>query len=233
MEEIIRITPIETAEQFVRRLEGGVGFGLNSQKGSEVTTFNANADIRYRTREYLVGLNLNSSITDQPSEDTQSRHTAMLNYQRFRANRWYTDWFGSWERNDQLGIESRFSIGAGLGRYLVQTNRNHFSLMAGAQATREEFTGQDPGDTIGEARIQVRWLHRSLKPESSMTFTTNYYPVLEDPSIYRMESSLVFSREFIADLDFELDLYYTYQSEPPTEGSRTDNGIITSLSYSW
>lgn len=233
MNEIVRVTPIETADQLIKRLEGGVGFGLNSQKGSQVTTFNAQADVRYRARAYLVGLNFNSSITDQPSEETQSRHTAALNYQRFRPNRWYTDWFGSWERNDQLGIDSRFSIGAGLGRYLMQTNRNHFSIMTGAQATREEFTGQDPGDTVGEGRVQVRWLHRSLKPESSLSFTTNYYPLLEDLGIYRMESSLVFSREFIGDLDFELDIYYTYQSEAPTEGSRTDHGVVTSLSYSW
>ena len=233
MNRIIRITPIDVSERFVQRLEGGVSLGLNSQSGSGVTIFDATADVRYRTELFLVGLTWSSSITDQPSEETQSNHSARLNYQRFRQNRWYTDWYSSWERNDQLGIESRSSIGAGLGRYLVQTNRNQFSLMAGAQATRSEFTGQDPGDTLGEGRFQIRYLHRNLKPDASINFTTNIFPVLEDFSNYRVESSLILDRELISDLDFRIDVFYKYQSVPPTDGEKTDTGVITSLVYEW
>jgi len=233
MDRIIRIQVIDTADKFVSRLEGGLSVGLNSQKGSGVTTFNTNADIRYRTEHYLAGLQLTSAITDQPSEETQSNHLARLNYQRFRANRWFTDWFGSWEQNDQLGIDSRVSAGAGLGRYFVQTNRNQFSLMGGVQGTREEFTGQDPGSTQGEGRFQIRYLHRKLKPEATVNFTADYFPVLKDLSQYRVETSLILNREIIKDLDFRIDVFYKYQSEPPTEGSRTDNGVITSIEYSW
>lgn len=233
MNRIVRITPIDVSDKFVKRLEGGISLGLNSQSGSGVTIFDASADVRYRTELYLVGLTLNSSITDQPSEETQSNHSARLNYQRFRPNRWFTDWFSSWERNDQLGIDSRLSIGAGLGQYLVQTNRNQFSLMAGAQATRTEFTGQDPGDTVGEGRFQVRYLHRNLKPETNITFTTNIFPILDDFDNYRAETSLILDRELISDLDFRIDVFYKYQSEAPTDGEKTDTGVITSLVYSW
>lgn len=233
MSRIVRITPIETSDRFLKRLEGEISVGLNAQKGSQVTTFNGAADIRYRTRQYLLGLSFNSSITDQPSEATQSRHIVRGNYQRFRKNRWYTDWFSNWERNDQLGIANRFSAGMGVGRYIVQTNRHQFSLMAGAQATREEFTGQDPGATIGEGRIQVRYLHRNLAPDTSVNFTTNIFPLLEQFDSYRMESDLTVKREFFGDLDFEVNIYHTYQSEAPSDGSRTDSGIVTGLSYDW
>ena len=233
MSRIVRIEPILTSKSFVKRLEGDFSLGLNSQAGSEVTTFNASADIRYRTLKYLIGVNLSSSITDQPSEDTQSRHQIGLNYQRFRPERWYTDWFGNWERNDQLGILARLSLGGGMGRYIIQTNKDHVSLMAGLQGTREEFVGEDPGDTIGEGRIQFRWLHRNISPDASVTFTAEVYPLLEDLSEYRAEGSLVWSREFFSDLDFMIDLYYSYQTTPPSEGERSDQGIITSLSYSW
>ena len=233
MRRIIRIEPILTDRKFINRLEGDFSLGFNSQAGSEVTTFNTSADIRYRTLKYLVGVNLSSSITDQPTEDTQARHQAGLNYQRFRPNRWYTDWFGNWERNDQLGIQARFSLGGGLGRYIVQTNKNQVSLMTGLQATREEFVGEDPGDTIGEGRIQFRWLHRNVSPDASLTFTAEVFPLLEQLDEYRAEGSLVWSREFFSDLDFMIDLYYSYQTTPPSEGERRDQGIITSLSYSW
>ena len=233
MRRIVRIEPILQAESFINRLEGEFSLGFNSQAGSDVTTFNTTADIRYRTLKYLWGLNVSSSITDQPSEDTQERHSVGINYQRFRPDRWYTDWFGNFEKNDQLGIEARFSAGGGLGRYIIQTNKNHVSLMTGLQATREEFIGEDPGDTVGEARIQFRWLHRNVSPDASLTFTAEVFPLLSNLSEYRAESSFVWSREFFSDLDLMLDLYYSYQTTPPSEGERTDHGIITSLSYSW
>jgi hypothetical protein len=233
MRSIVRMEPILTSDRFINRIEGDFSLGLNSQAGSDVTTFNTMADIRYRTLEYLWGLSVSSSITDQPSEATQERHQVSLNYQRFRPNRWYTDWFGNLERNDQLGIESRISFGGGLGRYIIQTNKNQVSLMAGMQATREEFFGADPGDTVPEGRVQFRWLHRNVKPESRVTYTAEIYPLLNDLSEYRAESSLVWTREFFSDLDFMIDLYYSYQSTAPSEGQRTDHGIITSLAYSW
>ena len=78
---------------------------------------------------------------------------------------------------------------------MIQTNTNQISLMAGLQATREEFFGEDPGDTVGEGRIQFRWLHRNVKPEASVTFTAEAFPLLEDFGEYRAETSLVWSRE--------------------------------------
>jgi len=115
-QQIVRITPIETGDRFLERLDGSFSFGLQSQKSSEVTTSNLAADISYRTRQYLVGLRLNSSATDQPDEPTRARRSLGLNYQRFRPNRWFTDWFTGWERNDELGIASRASVGGALGR---------------------------------------------------------------------------------------------------------------------
>ena len=64
-----------------------------------MTTSNLAADVSYRTRKYLVGIRLNSSVTDQPSEPTKARQSVGFNYQRFRPNRWYTEWFTGWEKN--------------------------------------------------------------------------------------------------------------------------------------
>jgi len=231
--QIVRITPIITDDRFWRRLEGDISFGLNAQKSSEVTTINLASDIRYRTREYLLGLKINSSVTDQPSEETSTRQNLGLNYQRFRQDRWFTDWFTSWESNDELGIQSRISAGGGIGRYLVQTNTKQFSVTAGLVATRESFIGSDESTTQAEGKLQVRYLSRHLGPDSSLSFTTNIFPLLEDFSQYRAETDLSFKREFVKDLFFEVLLYHSYVSEPPTGAESGDYGVTTSLGYSF
>ena len=238
MSEVVRIIPIETDDSFWQRLDGSFSFGLQTAKSTEITTSSVSGDIDYRAREYLVGLRLTSNITDQPSDGesgsgTSARQTVQANYQRFKANRWFTDWFTSWEKNDELGIESRLSLGGALGRYLVQTNKNQFSLTIGAQASREKFTGDDEETTTPEGRIEIRYLRRKLIPETSITFTSKVYPSLEDFSSYRAEVDLSLRREFVEDLFFDLTVGYSYLSDPPTDAESADYVVTTSLGYSF
>jgi len=229
--EIVRMTPILTDERFVNRLEGDISFGFNTQKSSGVTTTNLSSTIAYRTRKYLVGMELNSSITDQPSEETKARDFLGLNWQRFRANRWFTDWYTSWERNDELGIALRTTAGGGLGRYVVQTNKNLFSLTGGLQAAREEFTGDEPDTTNAEGRIQIRYQHRNLDPEGSLSFTAKIFPLLEDLSQFRSETDISWKRDFFKDMYLEFVVYHSYTSDPPIGAEDIDYGITTSLGY--
>ena len=234
---IVRLVPIDAEESFWERLDGSFSFGFDSEKSSQVTTLRSTADIGYRTRKYLVGMSATFNVTDQPGSEeeneTRRRENIAVNYKRFRANRWFTDWFGGWERHDELGIEARYSAGAALGRYVVQTNLNQLSLTAGLNATRESFIGEDASTTNGEGRFQIRYLHRRIVPEANVTFTTNIFPLLEDPSIYRTETDLIFRREFVEDLYFDVTFSHSYNSLPPTGAEKSDYTLTTSIGYSW
>ena len=70
-------------------------------------------------------------------------------------------------------------------------------------------------------------------PESNITFTTEIFPLLEDLSTYRTETDLIFRREFIEDLYFDVTLSHSYNSVPPTGAEKTDYTITTSIGYSW
>jgi putative salt-induced outer membrane protein YdiY len=233
MRRIVRMTPIETDERWWQRVDGSLSFGFNTQKGSEVSTLNLAFDASYRTLNWLAGVTVNSAITDQPSEETTMRQSVGLNYQRLRPNRWFTGWFASWETNDELGINSRVLAGGGLGRYIIQTNENQLSAVAGLVGTRESFIGETESTVNAEGLIQVKYLHRSLNPESFISFTTNLYPLLEDLSSYRAESDLTYRHEFIEDLFFDLTVYRSYLSDPPEGAVGTDYGVTTSIGYSF
>lgn len=236
-EQVVRITPIETSERFIDRLEGDFSLGFQQQKSSGITSIYSSSDIRYRTRKYLVGLRMNSTVTDQPNpvpeERTKANQSFAANYQRFKANRWFTEWFTSWEKNDELGINSRVSLGGAVGRYFVQSNKNQFSVTAGVQGARESFIGEDESTTNAEGRIEIRYLRRKLTPETSIAFTSKIYPLLEDLSQYRAESDLSLKREFIEDLFLEISASYSFLSDPPTDAASTDYSISTSIGYSF
>jgi putative salt-induced outer membrane protein YdiY len=231
--QIVRMVAIDAEESFWERLDGSFALGFDSEKSSDVTTLRTTADVSYRTRRYLVGLQATVNNTTQAEDETRNRTNIRGNYQRFRGNRWFTDWFGGWERHDELGIQSRVSGGGALGRFLVQTNRNQLSLTGGLNITSTDFTGDDPSTETVEGRIQVRYLHRNLDPEANITFTTNIFPLLEDLSQYRAESELIFRREFVEDLFFDITLSHSYTTKPPTDANKTDYTFTTSIGYSW
>ena len=231
--QVVRITPIETSERFLERLDGSFSFGIQTQKSSEVTTSNLAADVSYRTRKYLVGTRLNSSVTDQPTEPTKARQSLNLNYQRFRANRWFTDWFAAWEKNDEQNVGARISAGGGLGRYITQTNVSQFSLAVGLQAAETRPLGEDESSTEGEGRIEIRYLRRRLTPETSFRFTTTIFPLLSDLNQYRAESDLNLRREVFEDFFLEVGVGYSYLSDPPTGGEKSDYTATTSIGYSF
>ena len=231
--QIVRMTPIEPEEGFLEKLDGSFSVGFQSQKSSEVKTSNIAADISYRERRYLVGLRLNSTVTIQPDQPTYTDQSLNLNFQAFRRNLWFSDWFGGWERNDELGIQSRTSAGVAWGRYIVQTNANQFTVTGGAQASREVYTGEDPNETVYEGRVEVRYLHRRNDPKTTFNFTSQVYPSLSEMGEYRAESDLSLNWEFIEDMFLGLGLNYSYTSDPPTGAAKSDYSVTTSLGYSF
>ena len=231
--QIVRITPIETSERFLERLDGSFSFGVQTTKSTEVITSNLAADVSYRTRKYLVGTRLNSSVTEQPNEPTTARQNVGLNYQRFRPNRWFTDWFTTWEKNDAFEIAGRSSAGVALGRYIVQTNKHQLSLAVGAQGARTNYIGEEESATEGEGRIEIRYLRRNLSPETSFRFTSTIFPLLSDFSQYRAESDLSLRREVFEDFFLDMTVGYSYISHPTGEAEKSDYTATTSIGYSF
>jgi len=230
---VVRITPIETDESIWQRLEGSISFGFNSGKASSVTTGNLNGNVRYRSRRFLLGFEVNSSVTDQPGAPTTQNRSLGVNYQRFRPNRWYADWFAKSEVNDEQGVEQRYLVGGGLGRYLVQNNNNQLSLLAGLVATHERQIGAEPATTEPEGKFSLVYQHRQSDPANDIYLTTNVYPMLRDLTSYRSDSNLTLRREVINDLFFDLSIYYNYLSNPPVGASKDDYGVVTSIGYSF
>ena len=231
--QVVRITPIETSDRFLERLDGSFSFGIQTTKSTEVTTSNLAADVSYRTRKYLFGTRINSSVTEQLNEPTTARQSVGLNYQRFRPNRWFTDWFTTWEKNDALEIAGRSAAGVALGRYIVQTNKSQFSLAVGAQGARTNYIGEEESATEGEGRIEIRYLRRRLTPETSFRFTSTIFPLLSDFSQYRAESDLILRREVFEDFFLELNVGYSYISEPTGDAEKSDYTATTSIGYSF
>ena len=145
----------------------------------------------------------------------------------------------SFERNDQLGIDLRSSIGVARGRFIRQTNQQRLALYGGLVVNREEIDGtnlapnadlsKDSVEAIGA--LQAEWF-RYDEPELDITSSLIVYPSLSESGRVRTELDLSVRWEIISDLFWAVTVYHDFDSDPPnTEADKADYGIITSVGW--
>ena len=139
---------------------------------------------------------------------------------------------GKLERNTDLGLDLRSSVGGGIGRYFVQTNRLLLSAAGGLVLNRENPVDGESTTNV-EAFVATTYeffTYDTPKTDIDMRFVL--YPSLNVSGRYRTEFSLTLSREIVRDFTAGVTAYDSYDSKPPAGSSSThDFGI--SLNIGW
>jgi hypothetical protein len=138
MQDVYRIIPYE--EDFWGRINGSVALGYNYTKSSDV----AQASFDFNARYSDVSLEANlaghfaATHTSNGSDSDQSSLTSSLYFLRPGPNFWGL--LTTLERDQNLGINGRVSLGAALGRRLYQTPDAEVQGIAGLAYQQEWAT---------------------------------------------------------------------------------------------
>ena len=130
--DVVRIAPI--AQTFWRRWDGSLDLGFNYTQASAIVQLNLNANAIFRRPTFGATASLNTFFSSQNGVPSSQRANFALGYQKFLKDNWLIAGFGGLDRNLDLGINLRVTIGAGYGRYFVQTNRTSFAGLLGLSA---------------------------------------------------------------------------------------------------
>ncbi len=238
-ENVVRIAPIE--DTFLDRLQGSLSFGYSFTKASNVAQGNLAFRTTHRTEKRSFSLEGSTIITsDQENEGTQRSDLAFTTT-RFRPNRWFNTYMVGFESNDELGLNLRSSIGAGFGRYLVQTNITELALIGGIVGTSESLE-VDPSSSASQSTQEnlegmlgleySRYVYDH--PAVDLSARLSAFPSITDRGRTRAQLDLSLRWEVISDLFWDLSYYNTYDSDPPSgSASTSDYGIVTSIGYSF
>lgn len=228
---VIRMTPIENS--FLERLKGSLSFGYDFTKASDVTQVNFNANASHRTKDRAVSMKMSSVVTDT-DEETTERAELSFALTRFRSNRWFNAFSAGLERNDELGLDLRTSVGATIGRYMVQTTFSELQLLGGLVVSQEVLVGDE--DTLEgvEAVLGIGYSKFLFdQPNVDIDLQLRAFPSLTESGRVRGQFDARIRREIVDDLFLDLVLYSTYDSDPPSGTNvRSDYGVITSLGWS-
>ncbi len=238
---VVLMTPIE--DKLLERIDGDITAGYNFTKASAVEQLQLGLNLEYQTEIRIYALSLDSTLTssDTTGDDQESsqRISLSLDYKRLWPNRWLVSGFLKGDRNDELGIDLRTSVGGGGGRILTQSNHSRLLLESGLMLSHENLApGENPLDEADandsvEAFVSMDWdWYRYDSPELDLSSALEVIPSLTESGRVRAEFEIAFKWEIIHDLFWQISLYNSFDNRPVVEGAeKNDYGVVTSIGY--
>lgn len=228
---VVLMTPIE--ERGVSRLDGDITAGYNFAKSSQIQQLHFGLDVNYRTETRILSLEADATTSDSSGTETNQRQSLDLDYTRLLQDRWLFGGAVLLDRNDELGIDLRTSIGIGGGRIMRQSNSTNLAIQGGLQLSRENTSGGTSSEDTVEAFASLHWdWFRYDSPELDLSTELKLIPNLTETGRVRGEFDISLKWEMIDDLFWQLSFYDSYDSDPVVTGAeKNDYGINTSLGY--
>lgn len=232
-EQVVVMTPIE--DEDIERLDGAITAGYSFTKASSIERFSVGFDIKFRTEMRIFSGGIDAILTDSDGSDSSQRASADLAYTRLWPDRWLTGAVVRLDRNDELELDLRTSIGVGGGRILRQTNSTRLQLIGGVQVSIEDASGGGPSEETIEGYGSLSWdWFRYDSPALDLTTNLEVFPNLTDWGRLRSDADIKFNWEMVEDLFWQLKVYHSFDSDPVAQGeAKSDYGIVTSLGYSF
>ena len=224
---VVRVTPIE--QSFWERIDGSIDIGFSFARANRKTEWDMGFESNYRVTQSLTSLSVDSAFTEQAGTENTNRHTATLQFRRFLGHRWFGLGLGQARRNDELSLDLRTTVGGGLGRNLVQTNRTLFSLIGGFTFNREEFSSQEAASSAeGMAGIEYQTFTFDT-PKMDGLISLFLLPNLSSLGRVRGAFDARIRYEIFKDFFFSVAGYDDFDSDPPGGAERNDFGVSTSV----
>jgi len=230
-ETIVRMTPIRST--IVDRIEMNVDVGYSLAKANNLEQSNLGYDFRYREEKRQISFGLDSSISSSESEPSSTRTFTNLTFRRFLdKSNWDPFGVGQLERNDELGIDRRVTLGGGMSRWLRDTNTSRIAFGGGLVRSSEDDIGATETTHDAEALIlmDLEWF-RYDEPELDVSMELTAYRRLSGSKEPRGNLDVNFRWELFKDFFWGFSVYYTYDGQAENEEESTDYGSFTSLGW--
>jgi len=219
---------------FWNQQTGAVNAGVSYTQGNNSAQFSVAGNTDYRKEKYTFHLD-GSAVLSSQAKTATARYTLNSTYNRFISGPWYTGTILNLLRSDQQELRLRASLGQGLGRDLLRTNRTYLTAIAGGVFTTEFYNpevGVKPHTREVEGVLGTTFsLYRFSNTQ--ILNQTYFYPNFSTWGRVRVSTNTSLMFEIARNLKWYFTVYENFDSEPPINAPRNDFGVTTSLGWTF
>ena len=205
---------------------------MNIERGNDKKD-NFNADGRVGVRDRLNRHTFDWKSGQERTEDITTKDNWLLkyNYNRFLSPSWYLVGSGSWEKDRIQSLDSRSTIGAGVGHQFWEEPELNLRAELGLSQIWEEYSQPD----VKRENLAGHWaLHYDQLFWSDVTF-------YHDQDIYRrfktsswlLQTATGFRFKLTDLLQMSLRFEFDYDDDPQPGKKKDDSALLLGLGASW
>jgi putative salt-induced outer membrane protein YdiY len=215
-----------------RRLSGAISLGASYTKSSSIGQGTLSSNVTFRRPSFEVSTAFDQSVSIEKDQVSSARTSSRSSYYKLLSNRWFVPGVARFERNHDLGYDLRATLGGGVGRFLVQSNRGDLGLAGGLVYNRELPVDGEGSNSVEAFVAANASFYRYDTPKTNLTVGVAGFPSLSDGGRFRLELNSTLSHEIIKDFTVGLTLYDSFDNRPPQEGA-LKNDVGLSLTIGW
>jgi len=229
LNEIVFIKEVE--QNFLGRLSLELSAGYTLTKANNLNTLSIRSYIGYLSKKFSADASFNLVRSVQEEVDPTRRTEASIGFRNIIKN----DWFGlissNLLQNDEQKIKLRATTSAGVGNYIVNTNKIYFGAAAGLAWNNERYTetpDDDKNSLEGFAGLEVNIFN--LGDLDLLTYF-NVYPGITEKGRVRTDFSFDLKYEFPLDFFINLGFTHNFDNQPVEGASKGDYVFQTTVGW--
>ena len=170
------------------------------QTSQSTTQANIDGDLRYTDRQTIADLDLIGTLVVRDRTDSTRRLQAGLIVDETLSGGFFLEALGQLSTNQELNLLQRYLVGAGLGRYVIRTNRSILSGYAGGAFPLERYAGESRRNNA-EALLGVNTqILRLYHPELDISGDFKLWPSLTTSGRFRIDANAKARAEIYKDV---------------------------------
>jgi putative salt-induced outer membrane protein YdiY len=232
--DVAAITPVENSVW--KQLTGSMDYGYSYTGGNNATTQSSlGGSLGYRAERWSIGLDGSSVFNSQSEGTSTGRNTASFLYIRYLSQKWYAGALTEFLNSRQQALTLRATMGGGLGRYLIRTDRSGLGVLAGLSVSRERYSDESgPQPRVNNAEALFRVTYEMFRFKTADVDAVLYaFPSLTDLGRVRMGVQSALRFELFRNFFWKFSIYENFDSRPPVHAPRNDFGTGTSVGWTF
>lgn len=231
--EVLAVVELREIESTISdRFDIRLGIGYSYAKAADVGSITAYSELSYEDRRGITRLDGRTSKTRQDGGSIGSNRYSIARQiwtKRKQVVRWFD---GSYEDNDELQLDYRYTAGFGLGKAFVDTNRQSLIAFLGIQGATERSLLADRIDSLEGVFGATYSLWRFDTPELDLETDLTFYPGITESGRWRGNANIRLSWELVEDLFWDVTAWGTHDNRSQS-GTDTDYGITTGIGWTY
>ena len=230
--EVVKMS--QTSDSFWQRFSGDIDTGIQYSKGNDTTQYNLGADLAYLRERWLANASYNSTLSSSSgAESAATRNQVNLAAMHLLPwNNWFYAGLGSFLQSSTQEIQLQTNFGAGIGRYLKNTNHAEIAVVGGLAWQRTSYQGSVAPQDVAAALVAAQLkLFRFNK--TNLSITASAFPAISEPGRIYVNTNATYYIKITGDLSWNISFYGNWDNQPPNHFNGSDYGTSSGLSYTF